>query len=148
MRRGRFFGPPRSVDPGGTGKAFAGHGTFTPGDGWADIPEGTSLTMRTPHGGGISNQVGSAIERGDRDEVSRLHNLPVDARSGINLHSVNGAATYLPGNSIHNYTLHNGNNLNMMQNSIRTRSAVDINSLLQPGMGNMHWAACRRIMTK
>ncbi|MDQ6788071.1 MAG: FG-GAP-like repeat-containing protein [Acidobacteriota bacterium] len=123
----------RSVTEGGTGRAFAGHGEFRYGSGTTTVPPGTSITFWTEEGMGIPDAMGKLIETGDYDAI--IQNPAFAAR-------MEGAVTHLPGAEIPNFTLKAPNGLNIMSNSLVVEDATTLSDLLNPGMGQMDWAAC------
>lgn len=100
---------------------FAGHGEFRLGSGSVTVPEGTTLKVYTQHGERLSQADGLAIELGGGP-------APV---------SVFGPGSVLP-----NYTLKAPSNLRIASGSTTVEDATQLASLLRPGMGTCHWAAC------
>lgn len=98
------------------------------------LPQGTSLTFWTEHGNTIPDALGNAIETGGNITVEQF---PEAA----------GARSYLPGSVVPNYTLYPPTGLNIMGNPITVTSPTSLSSLLQPGMGNVNWAACRSVIS-
>jgi hypothetical protein len=96
--------------------------------GYTTVPNGTTVTVYVPHGLAISQELGAAIER---RQVS-----PEQFR-----------VTYHPGDRIPNYTLlppvgcvtvHHVSGVNV----VTVSEPTSLSSLLKPGMGAVHWAAC------
>ncbi len=120
-------GPASQVDgeansgPGGT--VFSGHGSYFPVNGTTVVPEGTSITFYSEHGGTITNGLGNAIETGKN--VSDIFQR-----------------SFGPGSEIPNYTLHPPGNLKLQGSPFTVSTDATLDSLLQPGMGNVCWAAC------
>ncbi|PRQ09409.1 RHS repeat domain-containing protein [Enhygromyxa salina] len=132
-RAGAGDGYAEAVVPGGTGRAFAGHGEFRVWSGDVVIPEGTTLTLPTRHGRGIYDRTGSLIEQGRWDLISQNPRLMAD---------IEGAASYLPGAKIPNYTLKAPNTLRIHAKSTTVEDATPLSDLLQPNAGHLEWAAC------
>jgi filamentous hemagglutinin len=122
-----------SVRPGGSGRAFAGHGEYRYGAGDFVVPEGTSVTLWTDIGVGIPDDMGRAIESGQYWAI---------ANNPKWLSLMEGAQTYLPGEVIPNLTLKTPNRLNILANSITVDRTTNLDQLLKPGMGHLDWAAC------
>lgn len=100
---------------------FAGHGEYRYGAGTTIVPEGTSVNVYAPHGRGIPDSLGGAIETGGPVSPYRV---------------------YGPGQQIPNYTLKTPDGLTVYSGSTTVQSSTNLSELLQPGMGTCHWAAC------
>jgi RHS repeat-associated protein len=100
---------------------FAGHGEYRFGSGATTVPEGTSVNVYAPHGQGIPDSLGGAIETGG---------------------SVAPYRVYGPGEQIPNYTLKTPDGLTVYSGSTTVQASTPLSELLQPGMGSCHWAAC------
>ena len=96
--------------------------------GYTIVPKGTTVTVYVPHGLAISQELGAAIER---RQVS-----PEQFR-----------VTYHPGDKIPNYallppvgcvTVHHVSGVNV----VTVSEPTSLSTLLKPGMGAVHWAAC------
>jgi hypothetical protein len=85
----------------------------------------------------LSERVGQLIENGQYDEITRLFNS--NPRVAAELE---GAASYLPGSTIPNYTLKAPDKLTIFSNSKTVQDATPLSDLLQPNMGCLDWAAC------
>lgn len=116
-RGGGLGSAPRLIE-GGTGNAFAGHGIFK-GKGSVKIPEGTSLTVWSKHGHGMSPELGLAIEEGNWAAIANNPKLLAEVTEG-NAMTLLGPKGRLGGASIENYTLTSGRGLTLMKNSVRT----------------------------
>jgi hypothetical protein len=95
----------------------------------------TSFTTYTGLGNTISDALGNAIETGG--DVTPFAN------------EMTGAQTYLPGSQVPNLTLYPPDwdpPLNIMGNPTTVSAPTNLNVLLQPGMGNVQWAACCEIL--
>jgi YD repeat-containing protein len=116
---------------------LSGHGGLVVGDSSpiTTVPQGTSLTFWTSHGNGISDALGNAIETGAPITIQQFP-------------EVEGAASYLPGSTVPNYTLFPPDGLNILGNPTTVSAPTSLNTLLQPNMGNINWAACRSIIAK
>lgn len=122
--------PPRPV--------FAGHGAIRPGDpSTVTIPEGTSLTMYIRHGMPISDQLGYAIETNDIATMARVEARGPDFYEKF---------TYPAGSSIPDYSLLPGPNLHIAPTSRTVDRPTRLSELLEPNMGDWHWAACRVVV--
>lgn len=123
----------REVIPGGSGRALAGHGQYRY-NGTTVIPEGTTLTLWTEHGGRIPDDMGRAIENGGYAAIAANPDWAAVAERG--------AVTWLPGAEVPNYHLTAPDRLRIMSESITVEDATPLSDLLQPGMGHLDWAAC------
>ena len=95
------------------------------------LPEGTSLTVWTRHGAGISDELGQFIETGRSIDFSQFGDEIIGARS------------YLPGSVVPDYTLFPpGNELNILGNPTTVSRPTSLSNLLSPNQGNVNWAAC------
>ena len=97
--------------------------------GYTVVPPGTTVTFYCWHGMTISDQLGTAIEQ------NKL--LPEQFR-----------VTYYPGDRIPNYTLTQPMTLHINKETpgvrvITVKQPTSLAQLLKPGMGAVHWAACR-----
>lgn len=99
---------------------FAGHGEYRMGSGTTTVPEGTSVTTYAPHGQGILDSTGGAIETGGGSPFQ----------------------VFGPGEQIPNYTLRTPDGLTVYSGSTTVESSTFMSDLLKPGMGSCHWAAC------
>ena len=103
---------------------LSGHGGIHPGDGTpAMVPRGTSISMYSHHGEGIYNWQGNAVETASP--------VPVEV--------------YGPGEKMPDYWLLPPKSLNIMgtPKTVTVDIPTRISDLLAPGMGSVHWAACR-----
>lgn len=110
---------------------LSGHGIelkYGPGE---MAPSGTSLTVWGPPGGGLADTIGQAIETG----------TPFDPRDLIHLY---GSATYLPGAEMPPLYLGRPVGLDLLGSPKLASDPTRIGKLLQPNMGNVEWAACRK----
>ena len=110
--------------------------SMTPGSGYTIVPEGTSLTIWAEPGTKLSDMIGLALEKGDYQSI---------VNDPLLLSEVEGAASYLPGAEIPNYTLKAPSGLRIMQASTTVEDAIHLSSLLKPNMGHWQWAACASI---
>jgi hypothetical protein len=106
-----------------TGTVFSGHGSYFPVNGTTTIPEGTSITFYSEHGGLITDSLGNAIETGQ--DVSGVFQR-----------------TYGPGSVIPNYTLSPPTGLSILGSPTTVAVDTNLSEMLQPGMGQVNWAAC------
>jgi len=109
---------------------LSGHGAFVEGSGTVVVPQGTTLTTYTGHGQSISDTLGNFIETGTPINMAQFGD------------EVLGATTHLPGATVPNYTLYPPTGLNIMGNPVTVSQPTTLNTLLQPNMGHVHWAAC------
>ena len=95
------------------------------------VPAGTSVTVWTTHGQGISDALGGAIETGGEISVQLYP-------------EVIGARTYLPGSFMPEYTLSPpvDPTLNIQGNPTVVSVPTPISALVHPNMGPVNWAAC------
>ncbi|MCK9894824.1 putative adhesin [Frankia sp. AgB32] len=121
--------PPRPV--------FAGHGQIRPGDAsTVTIPEGTSLTMYIRHGERLRDDVGYAIETNDTETIKIFEWMGPEFYEKM---------TYPAGSSIPDYSLLPGPNLHIAPTSRIVDRPTRLSELLEPNMGDWHWAACRAV---
>lgn len=85
----------------------------------------------------LSDRVGQLIENGQYDDLMQL--AMKDRRV---MQQIEGAASYLPGSRVPNYTLRTPDNLTIFQRSLTVDSSTQLSQLLRPGMGHVEWAAC------
>jgi len=92
------------------------------------VPEGTTITFYAEHGQTIIDDLGGAIEQ---------QKLPKGQKS----------YTFYPGDVIPNYTLTQPLRLSITPrrgvSDITVDKPTSLSELLKPGMGAVHWAACR-----
>jgi RHS repeat-associated protein len=131
-RGGDGLGYAREVLDGGTGRAFAGHGELRYGAGDFTVPEGASISMYSPHGTGIPDDLGRLIESGNYDAI-----YANPAFREMN------PMTHLSGSTIPNYSLSAPNGLKVLRNSQTVEDAATLSNLIQAGSGHWDWAACR-----
>ncbi|MEC4592951.1 MULTISPECIES: putative adhesin [Nitrospirillum] len=113
--------PPKKVVPPPPRKVIlSGHGGYESGS--VAIPEGTSVTVYSEHGATISDPLGNMIETGQ--DVSHVY-----------------SKTFGPGEVMPDYTLYPPDGLKIMGGQTVT-SPTRLSELLQPNMGDVHWAAC------
>ncbi|HBZ29200.1 MAG TPA: hypothetical protein DEO56_01155 [Nitrosomonas nitrosa] len=125
------------VLPGGTGTAFAGHGSLKPGAGTITVPEGTYITL-PGEGIDIRDKTARFIEAGNWKAIAKAYRTKSDIATDIE-----GMATYLPGSQVPNYTLSRPTEeLRIYRNSSTFESDKSLNQLLRPNMGCVQWAAC------
>lgn len=103
---------------------FAGHGDLVRDAGTTVVPEGTYISFYVSDGELLPGLNGLAVEAGVYPENSFVE-------------------TFGPGDTIPNYTLRPPKDLSIMERSATAEEAVALSELLQPGMDNTHWAACR-----
>ncbi len=112
-----------ALDATGGKNIFSGHGGYEIGSGITAIPDGTSLTVYSKFGSTISDELGNMIE------------------TGANLSNVY-SRTYGTGDRLPNYTLYPPEGLNIKGTPITVDSPTQLSDLLNPNMGECHWAAC------
>ncbi|MGW6523230.1 MULTISPECIES: putative T7SS-secreted protein [unclassified Streptomyces] len=111
-------------------KVFAGHGYLTRNAGDVVVPEGTNISFYVQHGDPLPGLNGLTVERG--------------------VYPGGYVETFGPGDVIPNYTLGppapmGGGGFSVFENSTTVGQRATLQDLLEPGMGNVHWAACREI---
>jgi hypothetical protein len=114
---------------------FSGHGVL-PVENSSPImiiPPRSSMTFWTPHGSGMSTELGNAIESGAPISIEQFKEIV-------------GARTYLPGSVIPDYTLMPIDLSTVVGNPVTVDVPTSLSSLLKPEMGNVQWAACRRVV--
>lgn len=113
-------------------KVFAGHGYIESGAGETMVPEGTHISFYVEHGETLPGLNGLTVERG--------------------VYPANGyVETFGPGETIPNYTLappasSGAGGFSVFEDSTTVGQRTQLGELLKPGMGNVHWAACREII--
>jgi len=106
---------------------FSGHG----GIGAADtttvtVPQGTHINFYDAHGKPISDALGNKIETGV--------NTPAPFE------------TFGPGQQVPDYILSQPTGLTIQGHPITVTGPTRLSEVLQPNMGNTHWAACRSVV--
>ncbi|TDC10167.1 type IV secretion protein Rhs, partial [Streptomyces sp. 8K308] len=123
---------------------FSGHGGFrvlTLFQRSVVVPEGTSIAFYSRHGQAIANTVGGAVEIG--------RPLPiVDTATGnvVRVENPVPVQVFGPGDRVPNYTLYPPEELRVRGDPITVGSPTRLGDLLQPNLGQVHWAACRNRM--
>ncbi|MBO0804622.1 MAG: hypothetical protein J2P25_16300, partial [Nocardiopsaceae bacterium] len=115
---------------------LSGHGGIPEGDGTpVTVPDGTSVAMYTEHGQGLMNPGALNIETGFKFEFysGRLEPPPEPKE------------VYGPGEQLPDYTLDPPVGLKVYGNPVTVTSPTRLSELLKPGMGRVHWAACRNV---
>ncbi|MFG2111480.1 putative T7SS-secreted protein [Streptomyces sp. NPDC048718] len=112
-------------------KVLAGHGYVERGAGEITVPEGTNITFYVEHGDKLPGLNGLTVERG--------------------VYPGGYSQTFKPGEVIPDYTLgppasSGGGGFSVFENSTTVGQKTRLGELLEPGMGNVHWAACREIL--
>lgn len=102
---------------------LAGHGGHITENGNVTVPKNTTFTVYAEHGATISDPLGNAVERG------QIPNRVF-------------ARTYRAGDTLPNYTLYPGPDLNIEVGSTTVARPTLLSDILQPNMGEVHWAAC------
>ncbi|MDF3302736.1 putative T7SS-secreted protein [Streptomyces tropicalis] len=111
-------------------KVFAGHGYLKSRAGETVIPEGTHISFYVQHRDALPGLNGLTVERG--------------------VYPGGYVETFGPGKAIPNYTLGppastGGGGFSVFENSTSVDRETPLSELLKPGMGNVHWAACREL---
>ncbi|MEU6085727.1 putative T7SS-secreted protein [Streptomyces sp. NPDC047085] len=111
-------------------KVFAGHGYLKSRAGETVVPEGTTISFYVQHGEPLPGLNGLTVERG--------------------VYPGGYVETFGPGDVIPNYTLGppastGGGGFSVFENSTTVGKETALSELLKPGMGNVHWAACREL---
>jgi len=123
---------------GGSSGSFSGHGAYSSDAGMLTIPQGSSLTIWQRFGSLMPDEVGGLIESGQEMQIL---NSPAMQQA------ITGARTYLPGAQVPNFTLYPPNgSLNILGSPVTVIAPVPLSQLMEPGMGNMNWAACQKIL--
>ncbi|MCP3820767.1 hypothetical protein NLX86_22520 [Streptomyces sp. A3M-1-3] len=120
LRGGRADGEP----------VLAGHGYLQREAGEVVVPPGTSISFYVQHGERIPGLNGVAVEGGSYPGLA--------------------VETYYSGDRIPNYTLgppepQGPGGFTVYENSTTVARRTRLDDLLHPGMGNVHWAACREL---
>jgi hypothetical protein len=135
-RGGPGMGYASQVLEGGSGYAVAGHGEYRLGSGDVVVPEGSSITPPAL-GTRISQATALYIETADWD------GLAAAAQSNPRIASdIQGMRTYMPGETVPNYTLKAPNNLTVYSNSYTVEDATLLSDLFVSRPGQIDWAAC------
>ncbi|MES4904041.1 putative T7SS-secreted protein [Streptomyces sp. NPDC000395] len=90
------------------------------------VPKGTRLLLYVHHGETLSVDMGNLIELGTRPLFP--------------------AEVVEPGQRVLNYSLFPPDGLTIMGNPRTVTRETQLSELLQPNMGNVHWAACREVI--
>jgi tetratricopeptide (TPR) repeat protein len=111
-------------------KVFAGHGYLERRAGETVVPEGTNISFYVQHGDALPGLNGLTVERG--------------------VYPGGYVETFGPGDVIPNYTLappasSGAGGFSVFENSTTVGKETALSELLKPGMGNVHWAACREL---
>ncbi|MBO0804561.1 MAG: RHS repeat-associated core domain-containing protein, partial [Nocardiopsaceae bacterium] len=113
---------------------LSGHGGIGPGDNTlTTVPDGTSVAMYSKHGESLSISHGNWIETGV-NPISLEEVLPDPKK------------VYGPGDQLPNYILQPPSDLKVLGQPVTVTSPTRLSELLKPGMGRVHWAACRSIV--
>ncbi|WP_181763957.1 putative adhesin [Streptomyces albidus (ex Kaewkla and Franco 2022)] len=106
---------------------FAGHGYLREGAGTATVPPGTTLDFYVMEGEKLPGLHGLSVERG--------------------VYPGPAVESFGPGDEVPNYTLAPPQSASkqfcVYENSTTVAAPATVSDLLRPGMGNVHWAACR-----
>ncbi|MEZ0349403.1 putative adhesin [Mycobacterium sp. pR1184] len=121
-------GTPQHPEEGGPdGEAedttISGHGSYTPENGDALVPAGTTVMAYADHGSTITDALGNLIETGG--DTSSVY-----------------SKTFAPGESIPNYTVHPPDGLNIMGKPLTVSVPTLLSDLLKEDMGKVHLAFC------
>lgn len=88
------------------------------------IPEGASVSFSCTHRGTVLDETGNAIEMG---------NAPIPTE------------TFGPGEAVPDYWLLPPDGLTIVGDPVTVTTPTRLSQLLEPGMGLVHWAACRSV---
>jgi hypothetical protein len=104
-------------------RVISAHGRWE--DGYFTMPEGTSLTLHSPHGALIDHKLGNAIEQG--------------------LMESGWSQTYRSGDKVRNYVLTRLPADKVVGNPIQPPpgTRTTLKDVLKPGMGECHGSFCR-----
>ncbi|MEM1099573.1 MAG: RHS repeat-associated core domain-containing protein, partial [Planctomycetota bacterium] len=109
---------------------LSGHGAWTPGDGDTIVPEGTAVTILAGPGRETFDDIANKVELGEMPSADMLDRMT-------------GARTYLPGAEMPNLTLYAPDSRMVIKgNPTTVAEPTLLSQLLQPGLGNVNWAAC------
>nr|WP_306673808.1 RHS repeat-associated core domain-containing protein [Tahibacter caeni] len=132
--------------PGGSGRAFAGHGELIAPIKTTVVPDGTAVTAARP-GIALRDDIAQMMERGDWESI-RI----AAEKDAYVAGQARGMQTYLPGSEIPDYTgLHPGTHtrgksvlspLRILENSITVKEPTRLSTMLQEKQGCFVWAAC------
>jgi hypothetical protein len=135
---------------GGRAEAMTGHGEY-----WPEIspptitqPHGTTLSMYVQHGKTIESTLGLLIEAGDYNRLAHIFNNPHLYEAGLKWQKMlTGAQSYLPGAVYENYMWMRPNReASVRINSSSVNRATPLSDVIQPNMGHLDWAVCRKIV--
>lgn len=107
---------------------LSGHGGLEVAGDLMTVPEGTTVTTYTGFRGGISDELGNAIETGG--DLTPFAD------------QMEGAQSYLPGAQMPNYTLYPPDGLTIMGNPVTVNVPTTLSDIIQANMGHVQWAAC------
>jgi len=138
-----------AVLPGGSGRAIAAHGELRYPLPTTTVPEGTTVTAARP-GVVLRDDAAQLMEQGKWEELASLaaRDPEIEAQVG-------GMRSYLPGDTIPDYTvMHPGEHirrsevlppLTIMENSVTVGEDTNVSKILQPNQGNCVLAMCTKI---
>jgi hypothetical protein len=135
---------------GGRPEAMTGHGEY-----WPEIlpttitqPHGTTLSMWVQHGKTIESTLGLLVEAGDYNRLTHIFNNPHLYEAGLKWQKMlTGAQSYLPGAVYENYMWMRPNRETSVRiNSSSVNKATPLSEVIQPNMGHLDWAVCRKIV--
>lgn len=113
------------ADPAGLDKVLAGHGKWLVENGYTVVPPGTTMVFHGAHTWAMTDSYGNLVERGGQGYF--------EERFG-------------PGSIIPNYTLSEPAGLTIEKTSRTVTEPTQLDQLLIPYQGTVHWAACRVVM--
>ena len=125
----------RLID-GGSGRSFAGHGMNNGGE--FTLPEGTSLSVWQQDNRKLPEFIARAIEDGNYEALAKIA-----SKNKKVAEILEGAKTYLPGSTVPDYMLlRPDRTISVRRNSMTVGRAHYLSDMIEPGMGNLDWAAC------
>jgi hypothetical protein len=102
--------------------SISGHGAYG-GHGMMKVPPGSTITTYAEHGSTITDALGNLIETGG--DTSGLY-----------------SKTFLPGESIPDYTIYPPDGLNIIGDPYTVTEPTLLSELIKAGMGDVHLATC------
>jgi hypothetical protein len=126
----------KRVISGGTGRSFAGHGMNNGGE--FILPEGTSLSVWQQDNRKLPEFIARAIEDGNYEALAEIA-----SKNKRVAEILEGAKTYLPGSTMPDYMLLRPDRMmSVRSNSMTVSTPHYLSDMIEPGMGNLDWAAC------
>ena len=118
------------------GIVYEGHGVWRVADGHVVVPQGTTITFYSPHNTNIADVQGPLIAM----------DKPIGPINVNNQLLMFQPQTFYPGDVIPNYWLLPNGPMVHGDTEFFVSQPTRLEVLLQPNLGNVHWAACRQVI--